>query len=210
MKYILLLGVCLLARLLSAQPTLTVTQTGGHRDKYVFYKSGNEDVKGKAINDSTMRYIIPVTEPFRVMIVDDSTRRIKTIWVDSRYRANRNITLDNRTLTLIRHDTLPYDLEEESLSKIQDDYIEHRISTSDSFSYFYGKHMKDYIIAHPDSFLAAYYLHSIISDFDEAAAIRYRSLIPERNRHYSFWESYRQLHQKYEVQSRAECRGHLL
>jgi cytochrome oxidase Cu insertion factor (SCO1/SenC/PrrC family) len=163
---------------------LTVCQAYGHKDIYVFYKGGSEYAIGKDLNDSCVIYDIPIREPFRVAIVDDSTHRIRPIWIDPRLQKNRSVTINNRTGEMIKHDTISMDIDDAPNWQIQMDYTAGKISTQDSFIILMNAYEESYLIAHPDSFLAVTYLHSILNHIDLNKMIKYRDMVRKNNSQY--------------------------
>jgi len=94
------------------------------------------------------------------------------------------VTIDHCTGQVIKHDTLPYDTEEALDMQITKDYQAGKISTQDSFVYYLNLHAEKYINAHPDSFLAVYYLKSLMRDIDIDKAIKYRDMVSKENNRY--------------------------
>jgi thiol-disulfide isomerase/thioredoxin len=170
----------------SSQCTLTICQICGHKDLWVFYKDGPDVAVGTKVNDSCMVYNIPVSEPTSVALVDQNNKRnIKNIWVNPAAKRDRSATLDNCSNRLIIQDPLSLDIDDAPDKKIEQDFIAGKISIADSFIYYSNVYEEQYINAHPDSFLAAYYLKSLMTHLDLNTAVVYRDMVKKNNSRYS-------------------------
>ncbi|MCW3126992.1 MAG: thiol:disulfide interchange protein TlpA like family, partial [Bacteroidetes bacterium] len=188
MKVLFLAGFSLVIFISQAQVTLSVCQTHGHKDWFIFYKDGSDTAAGYPINDSCMTYQIPVTEPCDIAIVcEENLRHILHLWIDPRYRS-RSIAIDNESKELIMHDTIPVDRDNAPYEALSRQYELGRFS-HDSLDVLESKLVEDYIRAHPDSFLSVRYLQMFMYSWDIAKVTQLRDLVSPNNATYSVLQS---------------------
>jgi thiol-disulfide isomerase/thioredoxin len=189
MRYTLLVTLLLFKSVSWSQCSVIICQTHGHKNITVFYKDGSEGAAGIVVNDSCMRYDIPLTEPAKIVIVDDSSLHMTPLWLDPNARKVRSVTIDNRDGRIAKHDTISLDLDDAPDQRITEDYMAGRISSQDSLILLQNVYEEKYINAHPDSFLAVYYLKSLLNHLDQDKLIRYRDLVKKNNSYYSAFKS---------------------
>ena len=189
MRYFIFISVLLLHFICSAQCTVHICQSCGQKELIVFYKDGSEGAEGTRINDSCISYRIPVTEPYKVAVVDDSTRLIRSVWIDPRFNITRKVLINNCTGQMSRLDTIPLDIDDAPDQQILDAYTAGRITSYDSVRTAQSVYELSYINAHPDSFLSVYYLQTMMRDLSTADAIRYRDMVKKSSSQYSALKS---------------------
>ena len=176
MRKIVVICFCALYCTAFSQVQVTIHQTCDLKELTVFYKDGSEGAQATKINDSTAVYSIPVEEPFYLyIIVDETTRYAERLWIDPSAH-NREVTIDNCRNRMTRPDTIDIELadaprvaEEEVLRK------EH--AGDDSTDRAIDKLKREYILQHPQTFLATWYLSHIMYRTNIDSLVRLRNLV---------------------------------
>jgi thiol-disulfide isomerase/thioredoxin len=186
MKSFLFLTFFGMTALLHAQCSVELSQTCGHRSYTLFYRDGSEGASFEMISDSAIRYLVPVSEPTRAVIVDDSTHAMTPVWIVPDQRRTRRFTIDHCSGQIIHQDTLPVDLDDSPDQGLTEDYTAGRISSTDSLIARQDRYEEQYINAHPDSFLSLYYLSSLLRHLDIQSIIKYRDML-KTSSHYNLY-----------------------
>jgi hypothetical protein len=168
--FFILILLCLVKA--NAQQKITVCQKCSRHNITIFYKDGVEGAYSCRINDSCTEYIIPLSEPSRLVILtDDETRNIEYIWVDPRFK-NRKVIIDYCNTTLVNIDTIALDLDDEPYQKMLKD-AKLGIITTNTFLNNTKIYQEQYIQANPDSFLSLYYLREIMTSITKDQVAKY-------------------------------------
>ena len=179
MRYFTILFIFTFFDDVSAQVKLTICQKCYTNEVFI---GGHEEIKGVYNTDSCISYYFDNKEPEYLFLAFGADRAYRErLWIDPRYH-NRTIQINNCTHHLTTFDTLSIERDDMACSEI---YTALENATNpekgDSLLELWQQCEERYISAHPDSFLAVYYLRSILGSMDLSKAIRYRDILKKSN-----------------------------
>ena len=169
-----------------AQMELTICESGRSQNVGITY---HDDTTGRQINDSCRRYTFHIDEPEYLFLHTQSQPASHyRIWVDPRHQ-QRTILVNNSAHTIRAADTLSIERDEELCNTIYTALeLAPSIEKHDSLKRQWLNCLENYIVSHPDSFLALYDLRMVVGTMDIQKAIRYRDLIKKANNGYPIYK----------------------